>query len=268
MFTYAWPLWLVSADGLTESGFNVTTASFGDADGALFTGAAAKPRNIVLTAKFQSDYESTRQRLFAFFQPREKGTLLFSENGQVRKIAYYPESVEFGFAGRLRTVTISLLCPDPLFEDANPTVVLMSGYEPTLTFPFVYGEPVQVARRVQEQIVTIHNPTSITTGLHITFSTRSQVSRPGMEELNRQQSFTLPMDLTGNNTSVIVTTGRGEKQVLPQDPLAGGKSKNFWNKGDTWLQLEPGDNVFRYTAADRLEELLVTISYSLKYWGA
>lgn len=267
VFTYAWPFWLVDADGLTQAEFSVMTSDFGDTDGALFVGASAKPRNIVITAKFEKNYESVRQELFAFFQPRAKGTLFFSENGQERKIDYYAEKVDFGFSGRLRTATVSLICPNPLFEDAQPTEVMMSGYQPTLCFPFTYGAPIQVAHRVQEQIVTIHNPTNITTGLKIMFSTRKTVLHPGLQELNRNQAFSLPLMVTRNNT-ITVWTGRGEKGVSTEDPMAGGHERDLWNKGDAWLQLEPGDNVFRYTAESGEQDLEVTIAYSLKYWGA
>lgn len=265
VFTYAWPLWLIDAEGLEEAEYRVTTAELGDADGDVMIGTAAGKRNILISADIKGDYETMRRKLFAFFAPGKPGTLKHVDGGETKVIDYYVEKITFGFSGRLRTVTVSLLCPDPLLRDDQITRVYMSRYEPTLQFPFVYGAPIMVARRVAERIVTIHNPTEITTGLRVTFSARATVVNPGLEELSREQSFTIPLSVgvvSGDN--ITITTGQAEKDIVQE-----GKSKRgIWRRGDNWLQLEPGDNVYRYTATSGVDALDVMLEYTLKYRGA
>lgn len=65
-----------------------------------------------------------------------------------------------------------------------------------------------------------------------------------------------------------ITTGNGEKRVkLIRDGIIT-NINNLWEFGSTWLQAEPGDNVYRYDAEVGIDVLSVSIISTPLYWGA
>ena len=60
-------------------------------DGYTYQGSTTKQRNIVITAEFDSDYQSRRDFLYKSFKPKSPGTFYYYENGEERQIDYRDE---------------------------------------------------------------------------------------------------------------------------------------------------------------------------------
>lgn len=265
VITYADPLWLIDADGLTSADFDVYTSKFGTQDGEYYNGSTAKKRPIVITASIFGDYKSQRTRLYTFFPRGSQGTLYYYEDNDAgKKIEYYVEKIQFSFNEVVRTVTISLICPDPLFSDLQATQVPMSYWKKLLRFPFTFQPPLRVAERIAEKIVTVYNNTNVAAGLLIYFTARGSVANPGMTEVRTQKRFQLNTQMMNGDT-ILVNTNQNEKGAsFQEDP----EYVDMWHFGDTWLQLQPGENVFQYFADSGADYLDVKIIYMPRYWGA
>lgn len=260
------PLWLRSVEGLGAD-YNVYTAKFGTQDGEYYAGSSAKMRNIVLVLDVNKANEpEQRQQLLAFFPPRSEGTFYYfaDDDSPGRKISYYAEKVEPSGDGALRHFTISLICPNPLFSDLQATQIPMSYWKKLLQFPFPYRPPFKVAERIAEKIVTVYNNTNVAAGLLIYFTARGSVANPGMTEVRTQKRFQLNTQML-NGDIILVNTNQNEKGAsFQEDP----EYVDMWHFGDTWLQLQPGENVFQYFADSGADFLDVKIIYMPRYWGA
>ena len=79
---------LVSCDGIYSVSNNVVTSENTMTDGSTYQGSTTKQRNIVITAEFDSDYQSRRDFLYKSFKPKSPGTFYYYENGEERQIDY------------------------------------------------------------------------------------------------------------------------------------------------------------------------------------
>lgn len=111
---------LIDADGLYAVDGNIASSENSMTDGSTYLGTTQRARNIVLTLrdKPDADHEGARRLLYNIFALKKRGTLTYQENGEARQIGFYAEKVESDGQPQSRTYTISLLCPDPFFEDA------------------------------------------------------------------------------------------------------------------------------------------------------
>ena len=65
---------LVSCDGIYSVSNNVVTSENTMTDGSTYQGSTTKQRNIVITAEFDSDYQSRRDFLYKSFKAKSPGT--------------------------------------------------------------------------------------------------------------------------------------------------------------------------------------------------
>ena len=269
-FGYDWPLWLESVDGLEESLQSVSTRKPTGADGEQYTGSTADKRNILITAAFRGtpeEHQALRDQLYAFFQPREAGTLYLYDHGTAKRITYYPERCSFGTAGRLRRMTVSLICPDPIFYGTEDETVDMAEVVGLLEWPVELTGSFEVGRRTGTLMASITNLSSVARGLTIRFEAAGEVVNPGMVEVTRQESFTIRATMhTGD--IITVTTGEGEKRVYLTRGVTTTNINHLWTFGGTWLQARPGENVFRYTAKEGSSALSASITSTPAFWGA
>lgn len=253
---------LIDAIGLTSSEYTVNTKSASAEIGEIYLGTTAKKRNIYITIDIRENYQERRDYLLSFFQPESTGTLICQDGVIQRQIMYYTESINIDFSGIVRTASISLICPSPLFSAMESVIVPMSYWEPLLKYPFVFSGPFKLANRVGQRIATVNNPQNCRIGLEITFLANGIVVNPSFTNIDLQKTFHLTVTMFSGD-SITVKTGAGEKAIYSSDPEAG----EIWNMGDPWLQIEPGINTFQFDAESGAENLDVTFCYTPKYLG-
>lgn len=115
-------------------------------------------------------------------------------------------------------------------------------------------------------MATIQNSSSVSRGLTATFTATGEVTNPKLIEVNRQLSFRILTTLH-NGDVLVVTTGPGNKRVKLIRDNAETNINNCWEFGGTWLQVEPGENVFTYEAESGAAALSVTLASTPLYWG-
>lgn len=269
--TFAWadPLWISSIDGLGTE-YNVYTSKNSGQDGENYTGGDAKMRNIVITLDIaKSDYRVQRNRLYSFFQPRSEGTLYYYEGDESRKIKYYVEKVEPGGSDNdpVRSLTISLICPDPKFYALEDQLTQLAAWQGCIRFPLRIVNPFHVTEKVNTLIGNVNNPSAVPMGLTIKFMASGTVKNPSLYDVNRQELMQINTTMHAGDV-IIVTTGDGNKRVRL---ISGGITtniNNLMNYPPKWLKAYQGDNLFRYNADEGIDNLSVSILSTQAYWGA
>ena len=162
------------------------------------------------------------------------------------------------------------LAANPLFKDTNTTNVPIAGMLGMFHFPMMLsaidnGMPtVMMGLRQPSLIVNISNTGSVQTGMNIVFEATGTVVNPSLINIYTQEQFKINKILVAGETIVISTT-IGEKKIVG---TLNGVSSNYFKYRDlrsSWLQLDTGDNAFKYDADNGIDSLNCTIEYSNKY---
>lgn len=268
-FTYeGTPLRLFGTDGFAQAAYTVNTAQSTGRDGETYLSSTANKRNPVITAEILGDYRAQRDLLYSFFQPRSEGTVYYYEDDSAgRKADYYVESIDVEESGKIRQATISLICPDPVWKALEDEVVSMAQVEGDIEFPAELADEFTVSHRNESVMATIDNDSNAARGLTIIFEAAGAVTNPTLIEVTRQDR--LQVNVTMHSGDILtVTTGNGNKRVQLTSDGVTTNVNSLWVYGSTWLQAEPGRNIYRYTADSGEDSLSTTIRSTPAYWGA
>lgn len=162
------------------------------------------------------------------------------------------------------------LASDPLFKDSVDTKVLAASTKPLFHFPLIINKDdqspptIMFGAREPSLIVGVFNYGSVSTGMRIVFRAVGTLSGPSLVNVLTQEYFKLDTTLHAGDEVEIITT-IGEKRVTGH---INGVNKNYFkyrDLGSAWLQLEVGDNMFRYDADSGIDNLEVYIYFSNKY---
>ena len=165
---------------------------------------------------------------------------------------------------------IAGLAANPLFKDTNTTNVPIAGMLGMFHFPMMLsaidnGMPtVMMGLRQPSLIVNISNTGSVQTGMNIVFEATGTVVNPSLINIYTQEQFKINKTLVAGEI-VVVSTTIGEKKIVG---TLNGVSSNYFKYRDlrsSWLQLDTGDNAFKYDADNGIDSLNCTIEYSNKY---
>lgn len=205
--TFGWfpPLWLASVDGLGTD-YNVYTSKNSGQDGENYNGSDAKMRNILIALDVdKADFLAQRNRLYSFFQPRSAGIFYYYEGDEAKKIAYYVEKVEPGGTDNdpTRTITISLICPDPKFYALQDDLTQLAVWQGKITFPLKF--PPQSNASGQSVTISVDDSIKDYDKIEITGAT--------LEIGSGDKSPDNPYALTGT-ASLTVSDGGGEPQTI------------------------------------------------------
>ena len=269
-FAHKRPYWLQKVEGIGRADFDVSSEKTADQDGDLYQGATANKRNIVLRATVIPPdgipHDQIREEFFAFFMPRETGTLYFYDTGIARKIEYKTEICDFDMDGIYRDVTISLICPDPVFHATRDEEVDAAAVDGLIEWPLELPEEFEAGIRYGTRSAYIVNPSSVSRGLTVTFTAAGEVVNPSLTEINRQTSFRILTTMHAEDR-IVITTGPGNKRVKLIRNGVEANINNLWEFGGTWLQVEPGENTFTFSADSGDDALSVHLASTPQYWG-
>ena len=264
---------LISCDGIYSVSNNVVTSENTMTDGSTYQGSTTKQRNIVITAEFDSDYQSRRDFLYKIFKPKSPGTFYYTENAEQREIEYRVEGIEIDEAGVCRNAVISLICPDPFFKDPADTTVTMAGGGPWFEFVHEFtSELEEFGVRIAELVKTVENDSAADyIGIEVIMEALGAVRNPVLYHMQQDIHIQIgtddyPFDMEPGDV-VRITTGTNEKNVYL---IKGGeetKINEYLDEESEFIQLVHGSNTFIYDAASGVDYLNVTIKYRFRYLG-
>lgn len=124
---------LTDVQGLSPAPSNVNITKTAGGDGSIFNSAMIPQRNIVLTLYVLPNIEAHRNALYAFFVPNSVITLLISTGTRTAQISGVVESFDGTFFTAAEMFTISILCPQPLFENQTAKTKALTAGSNTAT---------------------------------------------------------------------------------------------------------------------------------------
>lgn len=124
---------LTDVQGLSPAPSNVNITKTAGGDGSIFNSAMIPQRNIVLTLYVLPNIEAHRNALYAFFVPNSVITLLISTGTRTAQISGIVESFDGTFFTAAEMFTISILCPQPFFENQTAKTKALAAGSNTVT---------------------------------------------------------------------------------------------------------------------------------------
>ena len=259
---------LIDLQGIHPPKASFSTSTLAGFDGSRINTTIVNPRNIVLTIQLSGDIESNKLRLYDVFKLKREGTLIYTSPILQIQIEAVVESVEVLPMSWPIKAVISLLCPQPYFEDLQDNVVDVAAIQPALSFPLeLFSSGVEIGIIQPSEAQNIVNPGDIPVGMTIRFQAIGTVVKPKI--INTQTLESLELDLILQAGDVVtITTERGKKRI---ELNRSGVITNQFNSlvlGSTFLQLDEGDNVLFTTSVSGSSFLMTQILFRPRYVGA
>ncbi|MEF9952641.1 MAG: phage tail family protein [Clostridium sp.] len=158
---------------------------------------------------------------------------------------------------------ISLFCANPFWNNINDLKSDIALWKPKLRFPVIIPKNRGVILGLKEPslITNIVNNGDTEIGMRIEFRAKGALTNPSLFNINTREEFKVEKSMIAGE-KIVVNTTFGNKRV--EHFLNGTISNGFRyiKRGSTFLQLDIGDNLFRYNADTNIDNLEVTIYYN------
>lgn len=258
---------ITSITGLGPPDAAINTVNVGSFDGERFNSSKLGMRNIVMTIAILGDIETNRIALYKVFKSKE--WIKFNYKNGLRDVFIegYIESAPIDLFSQNQEVQVSILCPDPYFKNAEEIIEDMNLIISMFYFPFAIADEGQTFSQYDEVLEkTIVNEGDVEKGMVIELQAIGEVKNPKI--FNRDTTDFFGLNITMQQGDLItISTIKGSKTVYL---FRNGEQINIFNnimKDITWLQLDPGDNVFTYEAATGAEYLNIIFRHIDNYEG-
>lgn len=258
---------ITSITGLGPPDAAINTVNVGSFDGERYNSSKLGMRNIVMNIEILGDIETNRIALYKVF--RSKEWIKFNYKNGLRNVFIegYIESAPIDLFTQNQEIQVSILCPDPYFKNAEEIIEDMNLIINMFYFPFAIGDEGQTFSQYDETLEkVITNEGDVEKGMIIELQAIGEVKNPKI--FNRDTTEFFGLNITMQEGDLItISTIKGSKTVYL---LRNGVNTNIFNnimKDITWLQLEPGDNVFTYEAETGAEYLNILFRHTDNYEG-
>lgn len=223
-----------------------------------------------IIAKSKEDLDKKRAYLSSLFNPKFESTLIYTNNAFTRKICGIVQDLSFQPSiGFMQKFLVQILCPSPFWEDLYPKkeeVALWQGdFEFELEVPEDVG--VEMGHRVSNLICNVCNSGDVPCGMKIQFRALATTSNPSLFNVNTREFIKINQTLETGDVLEISTEFSNKRIELIKSNGIRTNVFNWIDLDSEFLQLDVGDNIFRYDAETGLDNLELSIYYTPLYLG-
>lgn len=236
---------VTGVQGLTPVAAAINTSTAGMFDGVVYNSARLNYRNIIITLHFTHDVEKNRIKLYDYFQTKQFCTLHFSTDSRDVHISGYVETFECDLFSVSETAQISIICPNPYFQSVSEIVN---------------------SATTENNSIIIPNSGDVSAGMDIVINFTGAVTNPVIENTVTGEYFRLNSDFVSGDV-VSINTRNGEKSVKLTRSDVNSNIINILGAGTSWLQLQHGNNTFRFNADSGADFMAVAFKHTDLFAG-
>lgn len=238
---------ITDISGLHPASATIATSELAMYDGSTFNSSKVNEKQIDINVAIECDAEKNRIALYKVIKVKQYIKLLYENDTRDVFIEGYVSDMQIDFFSIKQTVTISILCPDPYFKDAQEIIDDISATMNAFHFPFAItaSDKKPLSYRDKSAQINVINNGDVETGMIIEIHASGNVINPAIYNRETGEFVKINTTLQSGDT-LYINTIRRQKSVKV---LRSGEFINLFNyfsKDSAWLQLEPGDNVFIY----------------------
>lgn len=248
-----------------------STNSMGQ-NGDTYLGGRIESRSIQIVGNIKEKdkrYIAERRRfLNHVLNPQYKAVLVY-EFGEFKRVidCTIENAPIFSKSTIFQSFTVQLLCLNPFWRTEKETRNDIALWQGDFEFPVeIIENEWMIGHREPSLIVNVFNEGDVKTGLRVEFRAIGQVTNPIFLNVNTQEFIKVNIEMQVGDI-LTINTGYGKKETTI---LRSGITMNAFRYIDpdsTYLQLEVGDNLFRYDADTNLENLEITVYHQDEYLG-
>lgn len=260
------PFFLQDFDGLDGLKNNIYTVKGMEQDGATYVSSNLEMRNIVIQGIINNNANYNKPRMISILNPKLKGKLTAIDGETTKYINCKIEKAPSISNDKKPKFIMSLLCPNPFFYDieVKTDIALWKG---DFEFPLeIIEQGILLGHREPSLIVNVINDSDLKCPLRVEFKALATLTNPSILNVNTQEFIKINKSMVAGEV-ISVNTAFGAKKV---ESILNGITTNAFNYIDfnsTFLQLDIGDNLFRYNADTGIDNLEVSIYYQPQYLG-
>ncbi|MDH5161515.1 phage tail family protein [Bacillus sp. Gen3] len=256
------PFLLENIDGKGDVQADIQTSKAPYQDGNTFIDARLQPRPLTLYISIvetsRNGLLEKRQLLSSIFNPSlGKGKLIYENGNTKREIWAVSENVPTFPLGSdnkgqwYQKSIVNLLCPDPYWQDTNPTNIKLEDFVSHFRFPFHF--PVRFASRGDSRVLV--NTGDAPAPIKVTF--RGEVVNPKITNLTTGE-FILINYAIPEGYNLIITTdfnGKDVNIVAPDGVETNGMG--FIDLSSEFFMLRQGENAISFLSDGGKPEVYV-----------
>lgn len=240
-------------------------------DGSTYMGSTLGSRNIVIQGAITENKEQNRIKLLSIINPKLKAKLIYTDGNIKKYVECVVETAPTITKENKPKFQMSLICPNPYWRDTAESKKQIVLWKDDFHFPLIIPQDkgIIMGHREPSLIVNIENNGQVKTGMIIEFFARGTLKNPSLFNVNTREFIKVNKEMVAGE-KIIINTNFGEKKILQE---LNGVTTDILNYldiiggGDTFLQLDVGDNLFRYNADKNLDNLEASIYYNNNYLG-
>lgn len=278
VITNSFPFLLI---GFSESeNVNIHTGNGMNQDGLRYLGNTMDVKDItidvVVVAEYESELSTYRDKIRKVVNPKiGEGYLIYTDDLNTRKIkcivnslpVFNPISGTYSKNGKAMACPISLTANNPYWTDITELKEEIVSWIGDFSFQLeLVAGGIELGHRSKSLIVNVANRGDVESGMRIEFKAIASVSYPSLVNINTGEFIKINKNMVAGEV-INVTTYFGNKKLTS---ILDGVETNIFNCIDfksTFLQLDIGDNLFKYDALTGLDNLEVSIYYTPMYLG-
>jgi len=262
--------------GLADIQNEVFSISSHNQDGNTYVGGRIAVRDIEIVGNIKEREKTVvqnhRRNMTRILNPKLAAILVYEFGTFKRVISCRANNPAFIRKEMFEQFTIPLACLNPFWRDENETrndiAVWVGGFEflEPDGLEICDDEGWEIGYREPSLIVNVYNGGDASTGLRADFRALGVVLNPLILNVTTGEFIKINFSMIAGDV-LTVNTGYGQKVVTLKRAGITTDAFRFLDIDSTYLQLEAGDNLFRYDAADNVENLEVSIYHNNQYLG-
>ena len=242
-------------------------------NGVTLQGNTFNPRTLIMSigvvGETKRDTDRLIRELTGVLNSRLNSKLIYSNDYKDYSIDCNVEVIEQGERiKRIQKLVVQLFCPNPFWSDIDELKEEIALWVGDFEFPLIIPEDtgVEMGHRVSNLIMNVENNGDVECGMTIEFFCTGTVKNPSLFNVYTREFIKINQTFIAGD-KIRITTQFANKRV---ELTRGGITANILHYIDlnsTFLQLDLGDNVFRYNADEGMGNLEVSIYYKPQYLG-
>lgn len=213
------------------------------------------------------NYESKIKKIFK--PTLNEGWLIYKDSVKELKTKCIINSVPvFSIVNsHIRQGLISLTANNPFWLELQESKEEIALWKPDFRFPLkITSAGIKFGHREPSLIVNVANNGDVEAGMRVEFKALATLTNPSILNVNTQEFIKINKTMVAGEI-ISVSTYFGDKNIKSTLNGVTTNAINYIDFQSTFLQLDVGDNLFRYNADTNLDNLEVSIYYQPQYLG-
>lgn len=243
----------------------INRAKIATADGTRYNSATVGERNLLLSIYIVRDIARARLNLYRYITTKGYIKLHYKNDGLDVWIDGYVETAEVDPWTENQNMQVSIICPQPYWNDAKETFTDASHAAAAFEFPFaIPAEGVELSTINVAASTIVKNEGHVETGVIFELYATTRSLQPRIYNLSTGEFIGFYADMLQGDR-LLINTADGSKSVTH---VRDGVETNYINtimEGSSWLKMAVGVNEYTYAVDEG--EMALGIYHTNKYQG-